>query len=133
MHFSIPGIPHSQKRARKGKYGFYNPQSREKKQVQYYLLAQMNENGFKMLCNDPIKVKVTFHMPIPKSFSKSLKNKLRESPHPHIVKPDIDNLIKFILDCMTGIVYQDDNCIYRISSSKTYSQNPSTKVFLSKL
>lgn len=38
----------------------------------------------------------------------------RDRPHP----PDVDNLLKPILDGMNGVVYQDDGQVYRVISDR---------------
>ena len=46
----------------------------------------------------------------------------------HMVKPDVDNLQKFILDCMTGIIYKDDAQIIKITATKVYSATTRTAI-----
>lgn len=58
---------------------------------------------------------VTFYIAIPKSWSK--KKKLQFDGEPHQQKPDIDNLIKALLDA----VYEDDAHIWNISATKLWS------------
>lgn len=43
-------------------------------------------------------------------------NKMRS----HMNKPDLDNLLKFVLDAMEGIVYANDSHITSINSTKSY-------------
>ena len=67
-----------------------------------------------------LDVSVIFYMSIPKSKSK----KWRENPPNHIVKGDIDNIIKGTLDALTGIIWKDDSQICMISAHKMYSDTP---------
>ena len=128
MKFIIPLIPVGQKRARKGKFGFYDPQNKIKRELKEWFYAEMIQKGVKMISKVPVEVKMTFHMPIPKSASKTLKNKYRQYCCPHIVKPDIDNIVKFYLDAMSSVVYQDDNCIFSVHATKVYSDQPRTEL-----
>jgi len=32
--------------------------------------------------------------------------------------PDLDNLLKFVLDVGNGIIYRDDSCVHKIAASK---------------
>ncbi|HDG6220165.1 TPA: RusA family crossover junction endodeoxyribonuclease, partial [Staphylococcus aureus] len=41
-----------------------------------------------------------------------------------VTKPDIDNLIKTVLDACNGHVWKDDNQITEITSSKRYGLEP---------
>ncbi len=55
---------------------------------------------------------VIFIVPFPKSYS--LKKKQNLDGMPHIQKPDVDNLLKSIMDA----VYDDDSVVYDIRVSK---------------
>jgi hypothetical protein len=44
----------------------------------------------------------------------------------HIKKPDLDNLIKWVLDGGNGILWSDDRFIVQLSSRKEFSKNPCT-------
>jgi Holliday junction resolvase RusA-like endonuclease len=41
----------------------------------------------------------------------------------HLVKPDLDNIIKQ-LDALNGIVWKDDSKIAALTSTKSYSEEP---------
>jgi len=79
-----------------------------------------------MVSNAPkrlgIALYVVFYMPIPKSYSK--KRKIELDGKPHIVKSDLDNLIKMILDRAEGILFDNDKRIYLIRAEKYYSDEP---------
>lgn len=49
----------------------------------------------------------------------------------HTKRPDLDNLIKFVKDCLNGVVYQDDSQVFSIQAEKRYSEDPKTEVFIS--
>lgn len=42
----------------------------------------------------------------------------------HNIKPDLDNLIKFYLDCATGIFWKDDSQISSLTAYKQYGFKP---------
>lgn len=63
-----------------------------------------------------ISVVLLFGMPIPKSAS--------HRTGAHVIKPDIDNLIKSTLDPLNGIFWNDDSQIYSVKASKVYSKTP---------
>jgi len=52
---------------------------------------------------------IQFTIPMPASWSKKKKKEMLGQPHQQ--KPDIDNLLKALLDA----VYDDDCCIYKLS------------------
>jgi len=48
----------------------------------------------------------------------------------HAKKPDYDNVEKFILDVLSGVVYEDDRQVYKAQAKKEYSENPRTEIFI---
>jgi len=78
-----------------------------------------------------ISVSMVFSMPRPKAhyrggrYSHLLKS---TAPTQHTSRPDIDNIIKFYLDAMTGMFWKDDACVCTIEASKTYSDHGSVEI-----
>lgn len=75
---------------------------------------------------DPIDaaamMNITFWMPIPKSWSKTAK---QDAIGQYCTtKPDIDNMVKGLLDALNGLLWVDDNRIVGVSVTKIYSNNP---------
>ncbi len=46
----------------------------------------------------------------------------RKIPQPHIMRPDLDNLVKSITDGMNGIAYQDDCQISKLVCEKVFGE-----------
>ena len=78
-----------------------------------------------------ISVSMSFSMPRPKShyrsghYSHLLKN---NAPKLHVSKPDIDNVIKFYLDAMTGAFWRDDANVCMIEASKVYAEEGQVEI-----
>jgi crossover junction endodeoxyribonuclease RusA len=51
----------------------------------------------------------------------------------HCVRPDLDNLIKFILDVANGVLYEDDKQVAKITAEKTYDQKARTEITIMEL
>lgn len=47
-----------------------------------------------------------------------------------IIKPDLDNYIKSVLDGLNGLAFEDDNQIIRIDAIKLYSDHPRTEILI---
>ena len=62
-------------------------------------------------------VSLTFGMPIPKSVSKKKREQLKGNPH--LSRPDIDNLIKAVLDALL----EEDSHVWKLSASKIWSED----------
>ena len=131
--YSIDGVPVSQVRhsisVRNGKpRAFYKSKTfrRGKINALNNITVQHYKKGFRFIpAKVPVKVKLTYVFPRPQL----LKTKKSEPGFiPHTVKPDIDNLDKLYLDCLSGIAFNDDNQICRIESTKVFAAyNFSTK------
>ena len=125
----LEGNPIPYAAARKGAGGrWYNPRSKEKKDMEILVLSQYNE--------PPIETAVTIHylfiMPIPKSWSKKKREEYARTKPPHVVKPDADNMQKFFNDCIKGIVIKDDNQIALAVPFKRYGDSPRTIMWINK-
>ena len=68
--------------------------------------------GFKPVSTS-IKVEIDFIFQRPKS---------SQRPFP-TVAPDLDKLIRAVLDGLTGVAYEDDSQVILIQATKTYGQN----------
>ena len=76
----------------------------------------------------PLHLTIVFYMPIPVTKKKKIKE-----GDPHFIKPDLDNLEKYIGDCANKILYCDDCQIARKNSSKIYSAEPRIEFWLSEI
>lgn len=87
----------------------------------------MEKQGCALL-ESPLDVAITAYVGIPASKSKKFKQQALEGAQKPTKKPDVDNVAKIILDSITGIVYQDDKQIVKLSVSKVYSETPRVEV-----
>lgn len=74
----------------------------------------------KLLTDKNLKVSLYFYFEPPKSWSK--KRKLIAIGTYKRTKPDVDNLIKTVLDAVNNHVWQDDNQVVHIDSYKMYAE-----------
>ena len=58
--------------------------------------------------------RITFILPMPRSWSKAKREMMRSTPHQQ--KPDIDNRCKALLDAL----YEDDSVVWEISLCKVW-------------
>lgn len=124
MLIKIPGKPIPLQRARRGKNFFYDPQFVVKKNILEYLKLDMEP------FEDILEVDFNFFFEIPQSWSK--KKKAAKLNTPHDQTPDLDNIIKFILDLFNGIVWKDDKIIFKINAEKLWSEKSQTIVDINK-
>lgn len=82
------------------------------------MLELENQQGNTPLLSGPLHLDATFYMKTPQSMSKSKRDILYGTPH--IYTPDLDNLIKWICDIGSGIIYEQDSIVSSISATKIY-------------
>ncbi len=123
LEFYLPGEPVSLKRPRFGKHGCVYDSQRQIKIASKLLIKSQFKGG---LLTDPLAVDLVFKMTIPNSFSHAKKNRLNGAHHTK--KPDVDNMMKFYLDVMNGVVFKDDSQITQLSARKIYSCAPGISI-----
>lgn len=90
--------------------------------VAYYYKGASNSYKFEQ--GTPLTVSIDFGMPIPKSATKKRKEGMLAGVICHTVKPDVDNLVKAVLDGLNGIAWHDDAQITQLNISKGYAREP---------
>ena len=129
MEILIRGVPIAKKRprfVRRGKFvGAYNCQETEEGRWILEAKGQVTtcfEGPVIMLCD--------FVMPIPKSLRKRDVALAEAGQYYHTKKPDLDNLIKFVKDCLNGLAWRDDSQVIKLNAVKRYGRDPMTAIDL---
>ena len=117
MRFTIPGKPVPLHRARAGINRFYDDQFILKKNIRSHLKEQFPE-GFKPY-TEPIEVRYTFYMPLPKAVSNKRRKDLLGQPHDKTT--DLSNLIKLVEDLGNEFLWEDDRLIWKTSAKKVWA------------
>ncbi len=76
----------------------------------------------------PLLATITFFMPLAKYLREPGRDRLRGKYNPK--RPDLDNMIKYILDAANGILYTDDSLIVQISGKKIWADVGKTELIL---
>jgi Holliday junction resolvase RusA-like endonuclease len=112
----VEGTPRPQPRPRKGKYGnFYNPGTADtwKEAVQAAFLVQR-----KPFIEKPVNLKIHFF------FHKA--QGLHGQCLPHTGKPDIDNLVKPVMDAISKMrLWKDDALVKKAEAGKYWTPGKS--------
>lgn len=77
---------------------------------------------------DRVKVEIVAYMGIPKSTPKKDIEKMLNNTISPTKKPDIDNIVKAILDALNKFAYYDDNLVCKIDVEKKY--NATEKIYI---
>jgi Holliday junction resolvase RusA-like endonuclease len=83
-----------------------------------------NQHGDEKLYRGILAMYIDFYLPTPKSYSQKKRVELENTFHHS--RPDLDNLLKWVCDISTEVLFQDDALIAQISARKLYSVNPRT-------
>lgn len=126
MNFCFEVEPKAQVRPRFSKAnGFvrtYEPQEMTmwKNVIKILANVQMQEKNYTMFSQDKaLTMSAMFYFAPPKSISKKKRERLIGKEVNK--KPDIDNLVKALMDALTGVVYEDDSSIATINAFKKYT------------
>lgn len=77
---------------------------------------EYTSSGGTLYGSEPVSVNATFVFVRPKSVSE------RRRPY-NTVKPDIDKLLRAVLDALTGVAYRDDAQVVSVSARKLYGDS----------
>lgn len=130
----IPGEPVAKARPRAGKGGrIYTPtktHQAEKALRQNWIVSNLEQFGSVPTFEEPVRIKIRFHFAPLKSFPKWEMRLIRHGTTiPKYTKPDIDNLIKLVLDALNGIAFKDDSLVTAIYGEKCFSdKGPGTEI-----
>lgn len=127
----IPGAPIPKKRHRSyhgmgGRIGSYSPQTAVERKIKIFIKAHVKD-----ITMEAVNVTFDFFVSRPKSHYGTGKNTQiikATSPQYPTSKPDIDNYIKFYLDCMNGIIFKDDSQVIGCYAHKKYAENGRTEI-----
>lgn len=112
-----------------GGYGkkSYSLTSKEREFYRWQIRAQYTRSA---PFSGPVRLVLSFHMPIPKATSAVRKRQMLNGVIHHIKRPDTTNLQKFAEDTLKGIVIEDDSQVVHIDARKIYSDRPRTVIMV---
>ena len=113
-HFTVEGKIKGKDRPRFFRGHAYTP----KETKEYEKLVASKYEGEKI--KGQVKVEITAHYKIPKSTTKKALLEIKNGKLPQ-VKPDIDNILKIVLDSLNGVAYEDDKQVTSITANKCYA------------
>ena len=124
VEFDVPGVPQGWQRAgRAGSRYFTRPKT---------AAAQA---GIKTACvavfggepwTGPVSVEITAVYQVPASWTRS--RKAASVGRPKATKPDLDNVVKNVLDALNGVLWVDDAQVAHLRAGKLYGCEARLKV-----
>ena len=135
LRLVVQGVPIPKKRPRFSRRGSkvvtFDEQSNEKRHIKCLLMKEMADNRVLKRIESNISVQMTFHTPIPKTWSQKRSKLVLGKPDG--TRPDLDNYIKMYADVMNQLIYHDDNQITQLWSEKVYSDKPRVEIFITEI
>lgn len=135
--FMVVGNPIAKKRprfVRRGdSVGTYNPQQDEEKK---FLADCISVHGMpidKLQFTEWVSISMEFHVARPKSHYTGAGVLKTVAPlRRHSQKPDLDNLVKFVMDCLNHVpgLWRDDCVVSAIIAEKVWAEEPKTIISL---
>lgn len=124
--FEVPGKPKGKDRPR-----FFNGHAYTPKETKDYEKLVSSNYRLNRKMEGELTVRILMYFKPPKSTPKyKLSDMLKGYIRPRI-KPDIDNVIKIILDGLNGKAWDDDKQVVEIFAAKFYDENERVEVTIS--
>lgn len=124
MEFIVEGEPQGKARPRFSRRSgtVYTPAKTAKyeKQIKAAFLAAGGET---FPIDSYVSVTVNAYFSIPKSYMKGKRLACKHNISRPAKKPDIDNILKAVLDALNGVAYEDDKQVIEVTCRKWYSQS----------
>lgn len=121
IEIEVPGEAVPQARPRVTRRGTYDPPRCKAYKQKVALIAKTEMRGRPPM-SGPVQMFVNVYHGIPKSWSRNKKiDAIADVIYP-TTKPDIDNILKGIMDALKGIVWKDDAQVVIIEAMKEYGE-----------
>lgn len=134
IKFTILGEPQGKGRPRFQKAGQYVRTYTPDKTVAYENLVKLE---YRRQCGDykfekeqQLDVRIAAYYSIPKSASKKKRSQMLTNELRPTKKPDVDNVVKGVLDSLNQIAYHDDVQVVDCQLRKFYGENPRVVVVI---
>ena len=137
--FTVPGKPQGKARART----FYNAKTKAMSSItpdktvlyENFICTCFLEAAGEQRFSDEayIKVRIQAFYEIPKSSSKVKRTAMENGEILPAKKPDIDNIVKAVLDALNEVAYRDDNQVVELQIRKQYSNRPRLEICMEEL
>lgn len=120
---NIPGKPLGKARPRVTRRGItYTPKPTVEREK---LVRACCEEKYKdePPLDGPLSVTITAVYPVPVSASAAKKREMHGGAVLPLIRPDVDNVAKLILDALNGRAYADDSQVVSLTASKRYAKD----------
>lgn len=124
IEFVVPGNPRGKGRPRMTRNGHVYTPAETAAYENLIALACKDARGDNSPYNSPVSVHIYVGKQVPASKSKRTKQAMLAGEIRPATKPDLDNVIKAVLDGCNGVAYLDDKQIVELSTEAWYADEP---------
>lgn len=128
IEFTVPGEPRGKARprvvrTRAGRSMSYTPDRTVayEELVRQRFRQQWPKEELPFPDKQPVCVFIKAHFGIPKNTSKRTRNGMEDGSVRPTKKPDVDNIVKIVLDALNGLAWHDDAQVTFLAVSKEYT------------
>ena len=88
---------------------------------------------YSYLSKKSLRIKICAYLEVAKSHSKVKKQKMLDNELQCTKKPDVDNIVKVVLDALNKVAYQDDTQVVEVIAIKRWSDESRLKVIIEEI
>ena len=118
LQIFIPGKPKGKQRPRVVRGHAFTPQQTKDYEL---MIANLYRALHGKMIDGYVSVEIYVLYLVPKSYTKKKQEQIRRRELLPAVKPDIDNIIKIVLDGLNGVAYKDDAQVIEVTAKKVYT------------
>ena len=134
ISFTIEGEPRGKGRPRFTKGGrVYTPKETSEYEKAAALAYKSGSGGRYFDKLVPVRIAVTAYYGIPESAGLRKRERMMDGEVKPQKKPDLDNVIKIVMDALNGVAYHDDAQVVSVEARKLYSMNPRVEVTVGRM
>lgn len=95
--------------------------------------AYKMQANYKFEKGTPVKMNLIIYVRVPKSYTKAKTEMAKQNQIRPLKKPDIDNIVKSVLDALNGVAYEDDCQVVELKCKKIYDSEDKIEITLEEI
>lgn len=130
MRFTIPGevVPQGRPRFARTKSGIWTYDPAKSRNYKTFVQWSTHELWPAEPLDGPLSVRIVEYRAIPASWSKKRREEALSGIIRPTGRPDMDNVVKTILDSLNGRMWRDDSQVVSLHAEKRYAETPRAEV-----
>lgn len=132
-NFTIFGRPQGKGRPRFGQGRTYTPKATRDYELRiadaYRDMCRIN-GTLQHFGDRPIRMEIIAFYPLPKSSTKAVQQAAFSGEIYPMIRPDLDNIVKTVMDALNGVAYDDDKQVMHIVAHKRFGIEGMVSVML---